>query len=331
MICPRFLLLLCVCIVSGPCHSFSGEENGREWLPEGEWNLEWADEFEAGAEVEKWYPLLGYNQVEFAEKEAKGIRWAGSTEETSHMYSAKTGHHWINEDGHLVLRIVCDKTRENELGPRVEGAYLLSGYPEKWDKEEPTGVKWAGKFVSPKEGPLYISASVRSDQVVGYSTWFAFWLFSETRAYNGNPEDGTEVDVVEIVKGKPDYMESIFNVANHWKQIGGSEAKQFNPLSNPPATAFVDVTDAKFHTYGIEWSQEEMKCYVDGKCFYTFTENIPSDPVDMLLLLTMEFQPNAWDPNQGDGRVEGPYVSDGPKMREMSRALVDFVRVYRKK
>lgn len=60
------------------------------------------------------------------------------------------------------------------------------------------------------------------------------------------------------------------------------------------------------------------------------TENIPSDPVDMMLLLTMEFEVDAWASNQGDGRVTGPFVSDSPELRVMSRAYVDFVHVYKK-
>jgi hypothetical protein len=80
--------------------------------------------------------------------------------------------------------------------------------------------------------------------------------------------------------------------------------------------------------YGLEWTKDIMNCYVDGQLFYTFTENVPSDPVDMMLLLTMEFKPDAWDPNQGDGRFSGPYVSDDDEQREMSRALIDYVRIY---
>ncbi|MDF1740985.1 MAG: family 16 glycosylhydrolase [Verrucomicrobiales bacterium] len=306
------------------------DETTPEWLPEGKWALDWSDEFSGEGELEKWYPLLGYNPPAFKKNEAKGIRWSGKTEESSHMYSVKSGHHWLNGDGQLVMRIVTDKTKKNEHGPRVEAAYLLTGYPEVWDKTEPNNAKWAGKFVSPKDGPLYISARVRTDQVVGWSTWFAFWLFSETRAYNGNPVDGTEVDMIEIPRGKHEYMDKVFNVANHWKSTGGSESLQFREKGTPPSTSFVDVTDSDYHTYGIEWSKESMKCSVDGKVYYTFAENIPTDPVDMMMFLTLEFKPNAWDPNQGDGRVEGPYVSDSPEMREMSRALVDFVRVYRK-
>lgn len=228
------------------------------------------------------------------------------------------------------MRIVSDKTESNIHGPKAKAAYLLSGYPNKWDSSEPHNVKWAGKFVSPKNGPLYISARIKSDKVVGHSTWFAFWLFSETRAYNNTPRDGTEVDVIEIAKGAPNYMRRSFNVANHWNLNGGSEAFQFNNASNPRSTSFVDVTDSNYHVYGIEWTPTRMKCYVDGKHYYTFTNNIPSNPKDMMMMLTLEFEKNAWDPNQGDGRFSGPYISDNASRREMSRALVDYVRVYRK-
>lgn len=185
--------------------------------------------------------------------------------------------------------------------------------------------------MSPAKGPLYISARIRSDEVVGHSTWFAFWLFSETRAYNGNPADGTEVDIIEIAKGAPNYLNTSFNVANHFLHSGGSESKQFNTLSKPPALDFVNVTDSDFHTYGIEWTKTSMKCSVDGKVYYEFKENIPSNPVDMLMLLTLEFQKNAWDPNQGDGRLSGPFVKENGSIRVMSRAYIDYVRVYRKK
>jgi hypothetical protein len=300
-------------------------------LPAGEWELDWADEFEGTGEPENWYPLLGYNHEDFGSKTEKGIRWTGDTEDTAWMYSTRTGNHWLDGEGNLVLRIVADKTESNVHGRKVEAAYLLSGYPEKWIDDPDANVRWAGKFVSPKETPLYISCRVRTDQVVGHSSWFAFWLFTETRAYNDDPADGTEVDIIEIAKGDPDYMDKSFNVAHHWLQSGGSESKQFNDSSEPSSTTFVDVQDNQYHTYGLEWSTESMTCYVDGVPCYTFTENIPSDPVDMMLLLTMEFQKNAWDPNQGDGRYDGPVVSENETMREMSRVYVDFVRVYEKK
>ena len=72
-----------------------------------------------------------------------------------------------------------------------------------------------------------------------------------------------------------------------------------------------------------------MRCFVDGKNYYDFKEHIPTDPVDMLMMLTLEFKKNAWDRDQGDGRTEGPCVSNDENLREMSRVLVDYVRIYR--
>ncbi|WFB35990.1 family 16 glycosylhydrolase [Kiritimatiellota bacterium B12222] len=331
---PRTLILftslfVSTFLISAPYANAAEEE--QTWLPEGSWDLEWQDEFSGTGEPENWYPMLGYNSEEYKAASEKGLRWTGSTAESARMYSTKSGNHWLNGEGQLVIRAITDKTApENEHGLRVKTGYLLSGYPDHWDKSEPSGVKWKGLFVSPRGGDVYISARIRSDQVVGYSTWFAFWLFSETRGYNDNPSDGTEVDIVEIVKGKDHHFNTFINVANHWKKSGGTEDKYFNEHTTPLAAEYVDVTDSDYHTYGIEWTKTSMTCFVDGKPYYTFTENIPSDPVDMMILLTMEFSPNSWIQNQGDGRSEGPYVSDDPEMREMSRALIDYVRIYRK-
>lgn len=302
-----------------------------DWTPEGDWGIDWQDEFDGTGEPKNWHPFLGYTPTDFRKRTEKGIRWNGKTEDSSQMYSAKSGHHWLNGEGQLVLQIAADKTKKNANGIKVNGAYLMTGFPDKWDKTEPTNVKWAGKFVSPAEAPLYICARIKTNELIGHSTWFAFWLFSETRAYNGDATDGTEVDVVEIPKGKKDYINKVFNVANHWAKNGkGSESLQLNGGSDPKSTDLVDVKDDQYHTYGVEWTKKYMKCYVDGKLFYTFTENIPTDPVDMMILLTLEYQKNAWDPDQGDGRTEGPFVSDDAKMRVMSKVLVDFVRVYKK-
>ena len=137
---------------------------------------------------------------------------------------------------------------------------------------------------------------------------------------------------MEIPKGKKDYINKAFNVANHWAREGkGSESMQLNEASDPKSTDLVDVNDDQFHTWGVEWTKTYMKCYVDGKLYRTFTENIPSEPVDMMILLTLEYQKNAWDPDQGDGRSEGPFVLDDKSKRVMSQVFVDYVRSYVKK
>jgi beta-glucanase (GH16 family) len=199
-----------------------------------------------------------------------------------------------------------------------------------WDKASPSGVKWDGTFVGPNNGTVYISSRIKTDQVLGYSTWFAFWMFSETRAYANNPSQGTEIDVAEFPKGAPDYMKTAFNTAQHWNQSGGDEDHLFASWTDPPPTNFVNVSDSNFHIWGVEWAKDSVMCYVDGQLYYTFTDHIASDPVDMMMMLTFEFQPNIWNEKAGDGRSVGPFVSDNATTREMSRATVDYVRVYQR-
>lgn len=323
-----------------------------EWLPGGAhgWTLEWSSEFigpagdENNPNVTKWYPMLGWTPEDFKANPHKGLRWTGDTAESSWFYSTKTGNHWLDGQGNLILRAVVDKTAApNEHGPRVKTAYLQTGYPVAWNPEPAPGIKpdhevrWApgdGVFVSPTvDGqiqPLYISARLRADQVHGYSTWFAFWLFSQTRSYNNVPADGTEIDLVEVAAGRDPHFNNFFNVAHHWYPAGKvHEDQYFNQHTTPQASDFVNLRDGNYHTYGLEWSDQSMKCTIDGKLFYTFTENIPVEPIDMMLMLTLEFKPNLWQANAGDGRTEGPYVTDTDTLREMSRVQVDYVRVYR--
>lgn len=283
--------------------------------------------------------MLGWTPEDFKTKQHKGLRWTGDTDDSAWFYSTKTGNHWLDGQGNLILRAVVDKTGEpNDHGPRVKTAYLQTGYPAGWEPNanKPT-VRWApgdGVFVSPtvdgQVQPLYISARLRADQVHGYSTWFAFWLFSQTRSYNNVPADGTEIDLVEVAAGRDPHFNNFFNVANHWYPQGKvHEDQYFNQHTTPKASDFVNLRDGNYHTYGLEWSDQSMKCTIDGKLFYTFTENIPVEPIDMMLLLTLEFKPNLWQQNAGDGRTEGPFVTDTPDLREMSRVQVDYVRVYR--
>lgn len=322
-----------------------------EWLPGDaeDWELEWNDEFEGAAgdetnpNVDRWYPMLGWAPEDFKTNDHKGLRWTGDPETSAWFTSTEVGNHWLDGQGSLVLRAAVDKAgAPNAHGPRVETAYLMTGLPEDWDPDPAHDVRWApgeGVFVSPtvdgEERPLYISARIRTDQVLGDSTWFAFWLFSQTRSYNNHPADGTEVDVVEVVAGRGEHFDNLLNVANHWNPSApnkaGSEDKYYSVHTTPTSTELVDFADGNYHTFGIEWTHTSMTCSVDGKPYYTFTEHVPTDPVDMMLMLTLEFKPNLWHPTQGDGRAQGPFVSDTPELREMSRVLVDYVRVYRQK
>ena len=90
----------------------------HDWTHEGDWELDWQDEFNGTGLPKKWYPFLGYTPVEFARKTEKGLRWNGKMENSAQMYSAKTGQHWLNGKGQLVLQIATDKTKSNRNGTK---------------------------------------------------------------------------------------------------------------------------------------------------------------------------------------------------------------------
>ena len=206
-----------------------------------------------------------------------------------------------------------------------------------------TGGPDKGIFVGPNDGPIYLTARVKANQVLGYGTWFAFWALSETQNYQDNDfpapiKKGTELDIVEIFNGPNPDMENAYTVNNHIrKDAVGSVGKRFDPGPNHE-NAHINVRDNNYHDYGMEWYKGTgsnnagafVKFYVDGKLVFSTTRNIPTDPDDMMMLLTMEFKPGSWGDGGVDGRYTGPKVKEESGYREMSRVLVDHVHVYRK-
>jgi len=126
--------------------------------------------------------------------------------------------------------------------------------------------KWAPADVPTGKGyHTYTSAAVQSKERVCYGYFeieampmrshgsSAFWFYDST------PSIWTEIDVFEIGGGAPGY-EAKYNMnahvfhtpeeKRHWN-IGGTWVAPW-PLADA------------FHVYGLEWTKEELKYYVDG-------------------------------------------------------------------
>ncbi|MDA8744270.1 family 16 glycosylhydrolase [Rubripirellula amarantea] len=330
-----------------------------EWLPPGNsWALEWQDEFEGTGLPENWYPHLGTNPEEVSNEIAAAaaenripeypLRYGPYDGNNAWMFSTGYGNHWLDGSGNLQLQIRADLNVDLAHGKKVESAYLMSGQPVAWDDSVPgTGVRWEGTLVSPGDGEIYISTRVKTNEMVGYSTWFAFWLFTQTQAYDRVPATGTEIDIIEIPIGEPAWMDGVFNVAHHWgvptqaelnAGIKFSESLQYSGVI---AESLADVTADEYHTYGLRWSADSMTTYVNGVETFTFPDNppgnpvpaIPANPSDMMMMLTLEFEKDAWVDktldDQGDGRFQGTPLEEDANYRVMSRAQVDYVRIWR--
>ena len=275
-------------------------------------------------------------------------------------------------EGHLVLRAAVDKrdTLNNasfgNAGPKVECAYLqtgrpvnpnsVSGYPlptYQGDNASYTLDPWAGKFVEPGPKGIYLSCRAKMNKL-GHSTWFAFWAHTHTQAYENktvnainnpnqsvfNSSTGTEIDIVEIWGSKQAYVLNAFSNNNHWKDGFGANAGSVGVrydnggtnTTEPLAPTGLTVEDGNWHEFGVHWMPNELVYYVDGQETFRTQSNVPSNPRDMMILLTLEFQVDKWEGNQGDGRTTtdtNGYISDNSTLRVLSEVEVDWVRVHK--
>ena len=150
--------------------------------------------------------------------------------------------------------------------------------------------------------------------------WPAFWLLGNDRW----PDTG-EIDIMEYV-GEKDWI----GVALHGPGYSG-ETPLVNKFFFPEG---VDVTD--WHTYAVEWTDEQIDFLIDGHVTYRVTrpmvENYGEWRFDNEKYLILNFAMGGAYPFKTN-RIEEPYngvpqeTVDAVKRGEVEM-LVDWVRVY---
>ena len=157
---------------------------------------------------------------------------------------------------------------------------------------------------------LYGTIEVRAKMAAGRGPWPAVWLLgADCQASNiisannqmgcNWPQPGSdEIDVAEIIGG---------HLTSVWQNVisGGSG---FQTCIAPAA----DVSE-NWHTYALEWAPGSLIWKIDGTPTCTFTENIPSTPMFLMLNIAVG----------GNG---GP-VDDSTLPQSM---FVDYVKVVQK-
>ena len=158
--------------------------------PPGRWRQVWADEFEGpqGARpAPHWFFFDGWGKT----------RWrdAWYTEEDA----------FLDGQGHLVIR--------SRLDP-ADGGKAKTAYLQTYDWKVPQA-RWT------TFGPgHYIEARLNLAGLQARAQWAAFWLFDPSDTYDGDPANGTEIDVLEyvVIAGEG----NAFHVANHWGPQGAA-------------------------------------------------------------------------------------------------------------
>lgn len=255
-------------------------------------------------EPEKSYIPEGYTPVwqdEFNDSPKDGVLPLPNEE-----WSFETGNHgWGNHE----LQNYVDRVHENDTVAKIENGSLIIT---------------AHKLAVPYQGSDVISARMNTKKSWKYGyfemcakvpggkgTWAAFWMLPEN--FQHWPLDG-EIDIMEYVGYRPDVTQSSVHT------------KTYNHAIKTEKTATLNIKNAEteFHVYGLEWTEDYIKGYVDGNNYFTFENDKKNDkntwPFDTPFYLKLNLAIG------GDwGGLQGVDPAIFP-----ARYEIDYVRVYQK-
>ncbi len=119
------------------------------------------------------------------------------------------------------------------------------------------GKVYSGRMnARPNTGWLYGYFEARILLPKGKGTWPAFWMMPSNVDWNKNPWPYCgEIDIMEEVGANPDYVSSSLHTGNYNHTKGTQKTHE---MKCPGA-------EENFHIYAVEWTEEEIVTYVDGK------------------------------------------------------------------
>lgn len=148
-------------------------------------------------------------------------------------------------------------TQANKNNARIEnGKLIIEAHRESTDTKEYTSARLTTKNKGEwKYGKLEIRAKLPS----GKGTWPAIWMLPTENKYGGWPNSG-EIDIMEHVGYNPDSIFGTVHTGSYNHMIG-------TQCSN---SDFHPDAESTFKNYAIEWDENKIAWYIDGKQHYTF-------------------------------------------------------------
>ncbi|TAD99710.1 MAG: glycoside hydrolase family 16 protein [Bacteroidetes bacterium] len=162
------------------------------------------------------------------------------------------GHGWGNDEKQFY-------TQKNIKNGRVEnGKLIIEAHKEDFEGNKYTSCRLITKG---KGDWKYGKIEVRAKLPQGTGTWPAIWMLTSTNPLKW-PDDG-EIDIMEHVGHDP-------NVVH-----GTVHTKAFNHKNGTQKGEKIKVKKAQkdFHTYTIEWTENQIDWYVDNKKYHSFKNN----------------------------------------------------------
>ncbi|MCB2195696.1 MAG: family 16 glycosylhydrolase [Bacteroidetes bacterium] len=197
---------------------------------------------------------------------------------------------------------------------RIENAYVENGYLTiEARKEDYNGKDYtSARLITYPNGHSwkYGKIEARIKLPYGQGIWPAFWMLGDG-IFEGTPWPGCgEIDIMEMVGGGEGKDDVIYGTM-HYDDNGHAEYGDSYQLSEG---IFAD----DFHVFSIEWTQTQLKWYVDGIKYHE-ASLIPSYlsefQKEFFILLNIAVGGN-W-PGNPDGSTVFP-----------QKMMVDYVRVY---
>ena len=196
----------------------------------------------------------------------------------------------------------------------ANGCLEIEARKEKYENREYTSARIYSKG---KKSFLYGKMEARIKFSGGKGTWPAFWMMGET----GNWPKCGEIDIMEHVGS----MDNRASFALHTQEKNGMNGRNWH------STHFFDYPLSNdFHTYGVEWCQEEengkdcIRFFVDGVEYATVWENNIGDHDSWPF-----YKPHYFILNFAIGGNMGGKVDDAI-FNQKRIMYVDWVRVYQR-
>lgn len=146
----------------------------------------------------------------------------------------------------------------------------------------------------------------------GKGTWPAFWMMPKN--FTAWPDDG-EIDIMEEVGYHANYVSSSVHCKAYNHSIGTQKTKEI----------LVSGAQSEFHVYALEWTEDFIRTYVDGKELFYFANDKKGNKDTWPFIAPFYLKLNlAWGGNWGG--AQGVDETVLPATYE-----IDYVRVFQKK
>ena len=258
------------------------------------WNMVWNDEF-AGDKLNtsKW----NYNTGYYIDGDPDKWGWGNNELE----YYTDSEKNTFVKDGSLNLATYYEPTTFPEIDPNRVAPYS------------------SGKITTKDKFTFkYGRIDFRAKLPAGNGLWPALWLLPNEDKYGTWASSG-EIDVMEARGRIPNASSGAIHYGGTW------------PTNTYLGSDYVfpegESINSDYHVYSLVWEEDNIKWYVDGKCFFKATNdqwysagnpNNPNAPFDQEFYIIMNLAVGGWF----DGGVT-PGEGDIPASMQ-----VDYVRVY---